>query len=502
VKDFLSGFPDWTELGQDSGLDPLGMQRPIEALFQSLIPGISTITLRFRYYSFFAWILEAYAKNEGNTDPSAFRVFQRRCETLFALISCSGEKELGIAGSDWATIQLRTDAEFIDFANGADPDADEGQRYLRNKGGAFGGIYSTQMAEMGLLLLKDPKHQIPVCTSRALPLAETFTDGNGELPDIFFNAVKNGRISKSELDRLHPLKPSSILLGSAEHEHLTKILLGEFEDASTSDVMRRRTMLMLLRLTDSFGSVPPAEEAKWDWYSTSKKSSPDAETQNLWALYQASDLMRLAYESILHAALSILRGAPSKRVTLDGITNQLVEYAQPKETDWGQYCSDLRAGQGSTHDSFEKMRDSIKDGSISKQIRSTIVLISSLIEKAQELASPLETALNAADYFQSLRTEVSFLNERSNLPARDVLYDMISSRILKRHLWVASRKFRHQKAYTFLMEPEDGQIRYRNDFTVAPSSPRITQALRFLEDMKLIDEHGLTDYGRAAVNRS
>src|SRR3546814_980748 len=32
------GFPDWTELGQDSGLDPLGMQRPIEVIYQSLVP--------------------------------------------------------------------------------------------------------------------------------------------------------------------------------------------------------------------------------------------------------------------------------------------------------------------------------------------------------------------------------------------------------------------------------------------------------------------------------
>src|SRR3546814_8777521 len=50
------GFPEWTELGQDSGLDPLGMQRPIEVIYQSLVPGISTITLRYRYYSFFPFI--------------------------------------------------------------------------------------------------------------------------------------------------------------------------------------------------------------------------------------------------------------------------------------------------------------------------------------------------------------------------------------------------------------------------------------------------------------
>ncbi len=65
MKDFGPGFPEWTELGQDGGLDPLGMQRPIEAIYQSLLPGISTITLRFRYYSFFVWMLEVYAREKG-----------------------------------------------------------------------------------------------------------------------------------------------------------------------------------------------------------------------------------------------------------------------------------------------------------------------------------------------------------------------------------------------------------------------------------------------------
>lgn len=40
MNDLGPGFPEWTELGQDGGLDPLGMQRPIEAIYQSLLPGI------------------------------------------------------------------------------------------------------------------------------------------------------------------------------------------------------------------------------------------------------------------------------------------------------------------------------------------------------------------------------------------------------------------------------------------------------------------------------
>src|SRR3546814_2269872 len=82
------------------------MQRPIEVIYQSLVPGISTITLRYRYYSFFPFILRHYEENIRHPDPKEFRKFQRRCEALFALICTHGEAELGITGSDWANKRL------------------------------------------------------------------------------------------------------------------------------------------------------------------------------------------------------------------------------------------------------------------------------------------------------------------------------------------------------------------------------------------------------------
>ena len=112
----------------------------------------------------------------------------------------------------------------------------------------------------------------------------------------------------------------------------------------------------------------------------------------------------------------------------------------------------------------------------------------------------LESALNAPDHFQSLRTEFKYLQAREQENARTVLVALVRERVLKRHLWVASRKFRNQKAYTFLIEPEEGLLRYRDRFRVSPSSPRLDQAMRFLRDVKLIDDEGLTEIGRAELD--
>ncbi|MDP2378712.1 hypothetical protein [Reyranella sp.] len=516
MNNWGDGFPEWTELGQDSGLDPLGMQRPIEAIYQSLLPGISTITLRYRYYSFFSWVLKYYEDNIRNTDPAVFRVFQRRCETLFALICCRGEQELGIAGSDWAHRMLgeisgQTGAALVDFSVGADPDAEISLRYLRNKGGAFGGIYASQMLEMGLIIIPDQEQDnpIPICTERALPLAAAYDSELSSQARTFFETVEMGAVSISTLDMLQVMKPTSIRSYSDEHRLLKEILLGKSATPSTADVMRRSTLLMLLELADVREGILRGEDAKWYWYETSACDgdgagrSGDSDVQQLWALYQACDLMRLAYEAILSAALTLLEAAPLRRMTLDVLVDELVGFiAPPDDLSWKDYVQQLLSKDepAAARRHSAAMLDAIASGATADQVKASLLLIAALIDEASDLTALMGNALSAAEHFQSLKSEVRFLQSSNADNARSVIASMIRNRILKRHLWVASRKFRNQKAYTFLMEPEEGVLRYRDHFRVSPSSPRLDQALRFLKDIMLIDDGGVTSLGRAEMS--
>ena len=426
---------------------------------------------------------------------------------LRAVSSCSASTR-----EDWAHRQLGENSgqaesnAIIDFSVGADPETEPNQRYLRNKGGAFGGIYATQMAEMGLLIIGDQRHAIPICTERALPLAAAFGAELGSMAEVFFDVVKAGSVSISVLDQLKGMKPTAIQTGHEEHRLLLDILLGKAAPPSTADLMRRRTMLMLLTLTESAESIPRAEDAKWHWFSDRADSdapASDEDVRELWALYQACDLMRLAYETILSAALTMLETAPSRRLTLEDLVDRLVGFiAPPEDQTWPNFKQLFLSADGpavTARRHATAMTDAIASGSTEDQVRASLALITALVDKATELTAFMDRALNAAEHFQSLRTEVRFLQDQTTASAKVVVETMIRERILKRHLWVASRKFRNQKAYTFLMEPEDSVLRYRDYFRVSPSSPRLDQALRFLSDIKLIDEGGLTDLGRAEL---
>ncbi|GAB1378765.1 hypothetical protein MASR1M49_16110 [Pararhodobacter aggregans] len=456
-------------------------------------------------------MLETYARAQGNTDPVAFRAFQRRCEALFALIAARGSTELGVAGIDWAQKQLGdclNDPEtIIDFSVGADPDTDDGQRYLRNKGGAFGGIYATQMFEMGLITLGDDRNPIAICTNRALPLAEAFAAEIGELGTAFLRCVKAGTATLADLDRMAPMQPSEIVEGSAEHRLLIQVLLGRLSPAIAPDKLRRSTAIMLLQLIGTTREVPRAEAVKWEWFSTVHQAAESApaieDVRVMWALYQACDLMRLAYENILDLALDILQEAELRRMPLGEVLAELVGLVDvPRGMTWRDYSTSLLEGLEpamAARLADERIVEARVSGDRATRMQSVVRLVAALVERATAFGELLDNALNAPDHFQSLRTEVRFLQARAKEDARTVLGALVRERVLKRHFWVASRKFRNQKAYTFLIEPEEGLLRYRDRFRVSPSSPRLDQAMRFLRDVKLIDDTGLTDFGRAEL---
>ncbi len=138
-------YPEWTEYRNRSGLDPLGMQNSSINLYQRLVPGISNVTLRMRYYGLYAWLAAVYARDSGrSTDPENWKKFVRRAEALYALAAVHGEDSAGVAGSRWAGRKLAASGGRISFAEDADPDG-SGLPYLKQAWGAFGAAYGSQL---------------------------------------------------------------------------------------------------------------------------------------------------------------------------------------------------------------------------------------------------------------------------------------------------------------------------------------------------------------------
>lgn len=95
----MDGLVEWTEIGRQQGLDHLAMLSPIEALYQSLLPGFTSVTTRLRNYSFYAWCLVRYAEKLHDGSLTTFQDFMRRAEALYALAAAQYPGETGVAGA-------------------------------------------------------------------------------------------------------------------------------------------------------------------------------------------------------------------------------------------------------------------------------------------------------------------------------------------------------------------------------------------------------------------
>src|SRR5262249_52839633 len=124
------------------GLDHLGVQAPCIALYGQLLPGITNVTDRARYYSFHPWLIRSFEHRCRDHSVAEFRRVLRRAECLFALIAIrharvlddhdAGRHGLGMVGRQ-SLLRIAADADHIKVNDHA---ALEGpSRYFKNPGG-------------------------------------------------------------------------------------------------------------------------------------------------------------------------------------------------------------------------------------------------------------------------------------------------------------------------------------------------------------------------------
>ncbi len=100
------------------GLDILGVRGRDQAIEEKLVNGITTISLRARYYSILTWAIGSFLKagleenKIGTYSDSAFRTFLRRVEFITlactAIDDAAGHQLNGVLGRDLFAGQLRT----------------------------------------------------------------------------------------------------------------------------------------------------------------------------------------------------------------------------------------------------------------------------------------------------------------------------------------------------------------------------------------------------------
>lgn len=501
----MGALPQWTSKIDKRGLDPLGMQNSGVALYQALLPGISNITLRMRYYGFFCWLSDAYARRGVTTDFELWRRWVRRSEALYALICAHAAGEAGVGGIDWASRCLQLQDEVIDFSDATSSEKNTKQ-YLIQSLGVFGAAYYTQMQEMGLFE-EGPNGIQRVKGEPGLAAAHAFRASIGQQVEaLFLDAVDTAQVNRATLAALRPMVPSEIPDPSDERKIYENTLFAAGQQKLAADESRRSSLTLILKVADRDKAKPTPDSVRWALFDPPEYLlAADLEHQRLlWEAYQCQDLFQIAAAGLLAWSISMMAEADTGR-TLSEIHGAVLGRLSQADsnraaTSWSAFRDGINSADFEWRATWTRLTG--RRGSPEEKAWDAVSLIGALHRRTverEDLQRTIALALPINGQARSIATELRWFNRNADMTVADLIGEYVRDRIVMRHSWVAMQKLRRQRDYTFLFEVRDGRLIYLNGYQPVATTPRLSPAIQFLEDVRLMNGDGLTENGRALL---
>lgn len=501
----MIAMPEWTEKIEKRGLDPLGLQNGGVQLYQQLVPGISNVTLRMRYYGLYCWASEAYAREIGSTDESEWRRWIRRLEALYALVAVTAGGETGVAGVEWADKRLALGEAVIDFADAASNDADK-IRYLTQRLGVFGGAYYSQMVEMGLFAVGQ-NHALPTRSDDlGLAAAKAFASAIGpKTEQLLVDSIRAGAVDHETLKHLSPIVPAAIGADSPECVGYEALLLASGNAANMGGRSRRDTLLLILRAASALDLKPAADAVRWHLFSPANVQPAQLEPQRLrWEAYQTHDLFQIAAASLLRWAIDLI-GEYAEGRSLPDLKAEIVARladSDPKRSEmaWNVFRDGLAASDEQIalwSRALISRRRTAEDKAW--EAISLVAALDARVRARSDLNVEIARSFAVEGGGRTIRTELRWYATGAERPVGALIADYVIERIVRRHSWVAMQKLRRQRDYTFLFEARDGRLVYRANYEPVATTPRLDPAIQFLVDVKLLGAAGITPLGGAKI---
>ncbi len=521
------------------GQDQLGSQAPCEMTYSQLLPGITNVTERARYFSFYTWVAWSFDHRLKDLDSTEYVEYYRRADCLYTLIAAQDAKQLGRLRPAERMIgrlkllpaleRLQVDGtlQLSEYAT----QEDNGRRYFKNTMGGLGQYYAGPLLELGLCKRASSGPWIKYSTSSGVAMAESIEKA---LPAAaFWDAVKQDVVTVQTLTALRDFAPHRITLGSAEHQQLLDIFL-EKQNVPTqpedgiASAERRRTLGLILHLARAI-SAGDTSLSEWSFrpsvYSRTlpggkARSVPSVfeEIQVLWSLYERNDLLSIACQTIFAACLvglEIEAGVGRYYDSVETFARHVV-VTSAMEDEWntlaastfGELVHDVNLS-GPTIAQFDDPRHEFqlelqlvddwhqRSGSPEEFIARALHLLATLAAREESFPAGYgDLAIQAADLGGYPINLESFRKRTSRwfpMSLASVANDLISW-VLNTHLSVALRKLSYTRTSSFHLRPTECGLQVVGEIPApARTLPRLTQAIRILEDLGMLQEVG-SDY--------
>lgn len=509
-------YPFWgASINLITGLDPLSLQTTSEATYATMLPGISNLTNRLRYYGFYCWLLDFYFKKEKKGNSTEQYKFIRRAELMVAILMQSERKEVfQITGSNFAANLINSQTtKYFDLAAGADKDGTDKDVYWKYSSGAFGQYYYGAMRALSLVVsaahdegdviynISQPHPRQKVSGKQ---LAEAFDETlTTAIKDLFYTNIRKGRLNEDDIPELIKyFAIDKVNTNSSEWALYVEMLLDKDDPSQEVEenftYHRRETILELLQ-------VAHENKNEYDWQiflykayelKLGTESKPVSETIVGWYTYKFNEYFQYACGAIFWATLQHLYSFQQDQY-LPSFVNKLAKVitkelckAVNKSTPESTLIEFI---SGISKELEEEILyyeiDTKADSNPAEAAKNGFLLLFRLYITNKELLYPLKEFMsrkqmiregNMVDGLLALHTAEADTIEQ-------FVEQFLLRRIIYRHQMVAIRKMGNGSQSTHKFIIEEQYIRFIDTFPPRATSPRMVALWNLLSDLKVID---------------
>jgi hypothetical protein len=511
-------LPFWAEnSGFITGRDPLGIQNSSIAVYSKLLPGMTNLTQRIRYYSFYCWLLTKYDKLEIKSEKKTFYHqynFIRRSELIIAFLMVNKFANVtSVVGSDYAT-KHKGDVDnkkFYNIKDGADkftatPKDDLYWNYLS---GALGQYYAGALINFDLIEIIDSFFLIK---ERGRELAAAFGTGISiESQDCFIEAAQKGKIDLQDLETIQPFNLNAIPEEGEEWLFLKDILLGDDGEnyktrKGTIPSNRRESIYLYLTFLSQKTS-----DIKFDqWVFNNLSDRKEINTALFgWYYYYINEAFHYALETIFWAFLENLDG---RIILLPNYLREFINHILEENSNnlgIDQNDSLLSVLNLNVNTDLEvKLKELEKITTSSANWKTALGKATELLMVIYKTTEPFHKKIQEFENYYSLNYQKGIITEYLALYIKthqELSYAKHIEKTIKRlindHIATAYRKMGNGELNLLKFIIEDNVITRIQSMSPRHTTPRINSLRNFLQDLGYLDkDESLTDRGTEFLN--
>lgn len=508
---------------KERGLDLLGLRNSVLSIGNVFLSGVTTITPSVRNLSYRCWTIWIYAQWNLPANKSSWKSFRERVETAFALANIIVDPKIsGVIGTQKGSQVLKegnSEIELIPLVN---------QK-------AFA-IYTNISEQLGLTF--ENSDLMPNLTiERGNLLAEEFDSkirntsfytklkDNPDLKQISTSALRElGK--RIKIDDI-PKKESKILLDA--------ICPSDPIEGKINEYYRISTYTILLEIAKAEKRIPM--EVDLFEYAMSKKNQllPIIEfTRTGWLIYLMRDVLAVVHEVLFEYIYDNIANHPvgidedelvktivyndeeiitilkkfkiiTSKAQYQKLTfNKLLEQVR-KLISNNRYYSEIARWNGEINEEII-INESWKYNGIIALVPIAWINVYLRIERYLEN----KEASDLATLFNQRSPQLNFIEtiypliqkyQLNNTPIKEV-YEEIIRLTINQHFKIAWLRFANDPLSVAVLFRDENILKERREFRAGRIQSRLVQAIGWLEQLKLVDEHGITEKGFAQLKRN